>query len=84
LRTQDSGCLDTYLSFVTDRYQISECMENSPCDRLNPRDLARIQEGVRSTTEGSPDVESDDEFSRGARVTSAGYVHGGGWRTKRI
>jgi len=49
----------------------------SPRNRLNLGDFARIQQGIRSTTEGSPNIESDDKFSRGARVTGAGCVHDG-------
>ena len=32
------------------------------CNRYDSRDLTGIQKGVCGTAEGSPDVESDDEF----------------------
>ena len=46
-------------------------MENGGYE-VGPSDL---WQGLRSTAERSPDIESSDEFSRSAGVTSAGYLH---------
>ena len=65
-----------YLSPVHDRYDwIRDRREHLPCDGLDLGDLARIQQGICSTAEGSPDIEGDDEFSREASV--AGRFHDG-------
>ena len=46
-----------------------------PCNRLDLGDFSRIQECIRSTTKCSPDIESDNEFSRRARISGVGCIH---------
>ena len=48
-----------------------------PRDGLDSRDFAGVQEGIRGTAERSADIEGNDKFPRGARVTGASNVHGG-------
>ena len=50
----------------------------SPCDGLDMRDFSRVQKGIRGAAKSSPDIESDNKFSRRARVTGAGCFHHGG------
>jgi hypothetical protein len=45
------------------------------CNRSDLRDFSRIQERICGTAECGPDIEGDDELSRGARVTGAGCIH---------
>ena len=40
---------------------------------MDLRDLARVQECVRGTTERSADIEGENELSRGATVGCAGH-----------
>ena len=44
---------------------------DSLCDRVNFRDLTRVQEGVCGTTVGGADIESENKLSRGAVVRGA-------------
>jgi len=48
-----------------------------PCNRLDLRDFSRVQQDIRSTTERSPDIQSNDELSRKAGIRGAGYIHNG-------
>ena len=87
MRTQGSDCLGTYLSFVAVCYWIRDQRKHSPRNRLNLRRFAGVQKGIRGTTESSPDIESDYEFSRRAGVTGTSRVHdgsqrGNGWGLK--
>ena len=47
-----------------------------PRDGLDSRDFTGVQEGIRGTAERSADIEGNDKFPRGARVTGASNVHG--------
>ena len=71
-----------YLSPILYRYYLvrdrRECL---PCDGLDMRDFAGIQERIRGATVGGADIESDDELSRKAVVTGAGCFHDGGQRS---
>ena len=61
--------------FVSSCYWIRDLGKRLLCDRTDFRDLARVQEGICDTAEGSPDVESEDEFSRRARVGGTRCMH---------
>ena len=78
LRTQGSEYFGTYLSFASVCSHTRNRRKDSPCDRLDFRDLARIQRSVRCTTKCGTDVKSDNEFSRRARIIRADCVHSGG------
>ena len=80
LRTQDSECSGTYPLLVTIHYSVRNRKKYLPRNRLDLRDFSGIQQGIRGTTERSPNVESDDEFSRKASVTGAGCFHNGSRR----
>ena len=54
--------------------------KSMPRDGLDLRDFARVQQCIRGTTKGSPDIEGDDELSRKAGITGAGCFHDGGQR----
>ena len=45
------------------------------CNRSDFRDLAGVQKCICGTAEGSPDVKSDNEPPRGARVGSTCCIH---------
>lgn len=51
-----------------------------PRNKLDVRDFARLQQDICGAAERCPDIESDDEFARSARVTVAGYIHNGSQR----
>ena len=55
-----------------------------PCDRLDLGNFARVQQRVRGAAERGSNVESDDEFSRKARVTGAGHFHNGGQKGEEV
>jgi hypothetical protein len=76
LRSQDLECLGTYLSFVV-RDWIGDKRMYLPCNGLDLRDFAGIQQSICSAAERSPDIESDDEFSRGTSVKGTGNIHDG-------
>ena len=63
MRTQGSESLGTYLPFVTVRHWTRDGRRYSPCDRLDLRDFAGIQQGVCGAAERGPDIESDNELS---------------------
>ena len=61
--------------FVSSCYWIGDRGKGLLCNRSDFRDVARIQEGICDTAKGSPDVESEDEFSQRARVGGACCMH---------
>ena len=61
--------------FVRSCYWIGDRGKGLLCNGSDFRDLARIQEGICDTAKGSSDVESEDEFSRGARVGGTCCMH---------
>jgi len=61
--------------FVSSYYWIGDRKKGLLCNRSDFGDVARIYEGICDTAEGSPDVESEDEFSRGARVGGTSRMH---------
>ena len=70
-----------YLSLTRHRTsRISGLRGCLPCDGFDLRDFAGIQQCICGTAERGPDVESDDKFSRGARVDGVACFHDGGRR----
>ena len=53
-------------------------VENLPRDKLGLRDFSGVQQGIRSATERSANIESDYKFPRKAGVWGAGHIHSGG------
>jgi len=54
-----------------------------PCNRPDLRDMAGVQKRICGTAERSPDIESDNQFSRWAGVTGARCIHDGNRRDKQ-
>ena len=52
-----------------------------PCNRLDLSDFAGIEQGIRSTTERGPDIESNNKLSPRASVRGAVYTHDESERT---
>lgn len=68
------GLLTCLGLFCPHRYSIKseQCL---PCNGSDLRDLPGIQERICGTAEGSSDIERDDEFSLGASIPGASYIH---------
>ena len=47
------------------------------CNRSDDGDFARVQECICGPAERGPNIEGDDKFSRGARVTCTCCIHDG-------
>ena len=70
-----------YLSLIHYRwYLVGDRRRSLPCDGLDLRYFARIQQCVSGATVSGPDIESDDKLSRKARVTGADCLHDGSQR----